>query len=177
MHSKGVPRQALVAGLSALVMLASALLVGQAAPPPPPRCSDTNSRIGGDAAALRPAEVLLAITRPRAGEMVPEVMPAEAVTVSVDYWGPRLMAAAGAHKVDEYHLVFLLDVDNGKYVGTLAPTPRCAAGIVHTDSTGATFDHVMHGWHTVTVMLVGSNDVSVNPPVVASSTFVVTDGT
>jgi len=153
-------------------MFASTILVGQAGSAP---CSNKGSTLSVTAAALRPADVLLAITRPRAGEMVTEVMPSQSVTVTVDYWGPRLVAADQAHNVDEYHLVFFLDTDDAAYVGSLTPAPRCTARMLHSASPSATFDHVMRGSHTVSVMLVGSNDVSVNPPVAASITFVATD--
>jgi hypothetical protein len=109
--------------------------------------------------------------------MVPEAQPDESVTVMVDYWGPRLAAARAARSIDDYHLAFFLDVDATPYIGTLAPTPRCNASIVHAASTSATFDHVMRGPHTVAVLLVGSNDISVNPPVAASISFVATSAT
>ena len=162
-----------VFALSALLILTTALLVGQASPNP---CAESGSKVGGDAAALRPAGVLLAITSPRAGEMVSEALPLASVTVSVDYWGPRLVAPTIANRVDDYHLVFFLDADDSAYVGTMVPTPRCNASIIHSANTSATFDHVIHGWHTVYVLLVGSNDVSVNPPVAASASFVASEG-
>lgn len=163
-------------GLGASLVLAMALLIGQPAPTPAPPCDDANARAGGGAAALRPPDVLLSISSPRAGEMMPEAMPAQEITVTVDYWGPRLVAAASAHAIDEYHLVFFLDVDDDAYVGTLLPAPRCTTAITHSAARSATFGRVVRGPHTVYVMLVGSNDVSVNPPVAASSTFVATSG-
>lgn len=162
--------------LSACLVLAMADLLGQPAPTPAPRCEDINSRSGGDAAALRPPDVLLSITSPRAGEMVPEVMPAQEITVAVDYWGPRMVAATSAHAVDEYHLVFFLDTDDSGYIGSLLPVPRCNTAITHTTERSVTFGHVLRGPHIAYVMLVGSNDVSVNPPVAASMTFVATTG-
>jgi len=45
--------------------------------------------------------------------------------------------------------------------------------VVHSAATRVTFDHVPHGSHVVVVLLVGSNDVSVNPPVAAMVTFMV----
>jgi hypothetical protein len=128
------------------------------------------------AAALRPSDVLLSITGPRAGEAVVESMPDEAVTVSVDYWGPHLLATRDTHKIDDYHLVFFLDVDDRPYVGTTSPPPRCNPSIVHSDVPRVTFEHVLHGSHTVYVMLAGGNDISVNPPVATSTSFVVKDG-
>jgi hypothetical protein len=161
-------------GLNAVLILASAMMMGQVAPPP---CTDTASPVGAGAAALRPPDVLLAISRPRAGEMVAETQPDDSITVMVDYWGPRLAAARVAHNIDDYHLAFLLDMDAAPYIGTLAPTPRCTASIVHSATGSATFDHVMRGPHTVSVLLVGSNDISVNPPVAASISFVATGAT
>ena len=157
---------------SALFIAASVILLVQSSPTP---CAETNSKAGGDAAALRPSNVLLAITSPRAGEMVSIGMPQESVSVTVDYWGPHLVAPNAARKIDDDHLVFFLDTDDNAYVGTLAPTPRCNPNIVHTATTSATFYHVMHGGHAIHVLLVGSNDVSVNPPVAAMVSFVTND--
>ncbi|MBV8715224.1 MAG: hypothetical protein JOZ65_09160 [Chloroflexi bacterium] len=106
--------------------------------------------------------------------MVSEAMPAESLSVTVDYWGPRLVAAGAAHNVDDYHLVFFLDTDDSAYVGTGAPIPRCNSKIVHAITTSVSFEHVPHGSHTLYVLLVGSNDISVNPPVAASASFVAT---
>jgi hypothetical protein len=91
----------------------------------------------------------------------------------VDYWGPKLVAAQLAHGIDDYHLAYFLDADPAAYTGTLLPIPRCVRGIQHSTSTRVTFDNVMKGSHTLHVLLVGSNDVSVNPPVAASVMFIV----
>lgn len=125
-------------------------------------------------AALKPADVLLAITAPRAGESIARHSPNDSVTVSADYWGPRLVPADAARAIDNNHLVYLLDQDASPYVGTLQPLPICDQHIVHTDATRATFDNVRHGSHVLVVLLVGSNNVSVQPPVAASITFTVT---
>jgi hypothetical protein len=172
-HVDRLPRFGLLIASTAVLLFAGAAAVAQS---PASKCEDTGSNIGGSAAALRPSDVLLAITSPRAGEMVVEAMPSESVSVSVDFWGPRLLAAAAARKIDDYHLVFFLDIDDAGYLGTLMPTPRCNPKIQHTASTNVTFDHVTHGAHAVYVMLVGSNDISVNPPVAASTSFVSTVG-
>jgi hypothetical protein len=169
-----LPRHGLIVVLSALLILASTILVGQTAPAP---CPDSNSGLGGGAAALKPSDVLLAITSPRAGEMLAEAASDDTISVTVDYWGPRLEQASLAHKIDDYHLVFFLDVDDQPYVGTLSPTPRCNPSILHSATTSVTFNHVRRGPHTVYVMLVGSNDVSVNPPVAGSATFSTISGT
>jgi hypothetical protein len=158
--------------VSALLILASSILTAQT---PPPSCADRGSGLLETMPALRPPDVLLSITTPRAGEMVAEAMPEQAISVTIDYWGPRLEGTKNAHKVDDYHLVFFLDVDDAPYVGTLSPVPRCNSSIRHSDTSKATFDHVLHGPHTVYVMLVGGNDVSVNPPVAASASFVVNE--
>lgn len=124
-------------------------------------------------AALKPAEVLLAISTPRAGETLANVAPTDSVTFSVDYWGPRLLPAESAHAVDDYHLVFVLDEDAAPYIGTLQPLPVCDSHIVHSATTRVTIDNVLHGSHALAVLLVGSNNVSVNPPVAARVTFTV----
>jgi hypothetical protein len=124
------------------------------------------------AAALRPSEVLLSISEPRAGELVGPTAPADSVTLVVDYWGPRLVPVSVTGAVDQYHLVFFFDEDASPYIGTMIPMPHCNPHIVHTASTHVTIDHVMHGSHSLAVLLSGSNNVSVNPPVAARVTFV-----
>jgi hypothetical protein len=123
------------------------------------------------AAALKPVDVLLAISQPRAGETLVAGSPNESVTVSVDYWGPRLVPPDGSHPVDEYHLVYFLDEDASPYIGTLQPMPQCDPLIIHSAATRVTFDSVAHGSHALAVILAGSNNVSVNPPVAARVTF------
>lgn len=124
-------------------------------------------------AALKPADVLLTIRDPRAGETITEEGPDDSVTVSVDYWGPSLIAGFASGPVDQYHLVYLLDVDAAPYIGTLLPVPRCDPHIQHTADRRVIFDHVPHGIHTLAVLLTGSNNVSVNPPVAMRETFMV----
>jgi hypothetical protein len=125
------------------------------------------------AAALKPSDVLLAISTPRAGETVLAAGAGESLTFSVDYWGPRLVPADSAHAPDEYHLVYLLDEDASPYIGTLRPMPICNPHIMHSAATHVTFDGVAHGSHGLAVLLAGSNNVSVNPPVAARVTFTV----
>ena len=124
-------------------------------------------------AALKPADVLLAISTPRAGETLANIAPTDSVAFSVDYWGPRLLSADSAHAVDDYHLVFILDEDAAPYIGTLQPLPVCDSHVVHSATTRVTIDNVLHGSHALAVLLVGSNNVSVNPPVAARVTFTV----
>jgi hypothetical protein len=145
------------------------LLPVQAAPA---LCEDGPPRLAS-VAALRPTEVALAIASPRAGEVAVEGPEADSITVAVEYWGPRLSPAGAAHAVDEYHLAYFLDDDASPYVGTLLAIPRCDPRIIHSTATHVTFDHVMHGSHSLQVLLIGSNDVSVNPPVATSVTFLV----
>ena len=102
-----------------------------------------------------------------------EVPPSESVTFSVDYWGPFLVAADRTHGVDSYHLVYILDDDASPYIGTLEQIPDCDQRIAHTTATRVTFDNVVYGSHALTVLLAGSNNVSVNPPVAARVTFTV----
>jgi hypothetical protein len=162
---------------AAALALAVALFIlpgpihGDAAPTT--QCPD-GSAGAPTAAALRPAGVLLALSFPRAGESVSRAQPSDSITLGVDYWGPKLVASTGPRPIDaNYHLVFLLDDDASSYFDTLSPIPRCDAHIVHTEETHVTFDHVLHGEHYLWVVLVGSNDVSVNPPVATCVTFVV----
>jgi hypothetical protein len=147
---------------------ASWMLMGQSVSA---RCTEAAGP--ADSAALKPENVFLAIAAPRAGEMVTEEIPNQTVTVVVDFSGPALVNADRAQAIDAYHLAVFVDSDASAYVGTLLPIPRCNPHIVHTASTNITLEHVMHGSHTLWVLLVGSNNVSVNPPVATSITFVV----
>jgi hypothetical protein len=124
-------------------------------------------------AALKPADVLLTISEPHAGETITEVAPDESVAVAVDYLGPSLVAASVGGLIDQYHLAYLLDVDATPYIGTLLPVPHCNPHIQHTANRRVTFDHVPHGIHSLAVLLAGSNNVSVNPPVALRETFMV----
>ncbi len=113
----------------------------------------------------------MAISAPRAGETLLEVTLSESVTFSVDYWGPSLFAADRTHGVDSYHLVNILDVDASQYIGTLQSIPDRDQNVVRTTAARVTFDHVVPGSHALTVLLAGSNNVSVNPPIAARVTF------
>jgi hypothetical protein len=124
-------------------------------------------------AALRPSDVRLGISEPRAGETMLEVDSSESITVSVDYWGPRLVPGDGAQAVDDLHLVYILDTDASPYIGTTQPMLVCDKHVAHSTRTHVTFDNVAHGSHTLAVLLAGSNNISVNPPVAASVTFTV----
>jgi hypothetical protein len=75
--------------------------------------------------------------------------------------------------LDNYHQAYVLDEDATPYVGTLRPMQVCDPHIVHSAATRVTFDGVAHGSHALTVLLAGSNKVSVNPPVAANVTFTV----
>jgi hypothetical protein len=95
------------------------------------------------------------------------------VTISVQYTGPQLVAAANATKLDDYHLHYFLDEDAAPYLGTLVPVPVGNPRIVHTANLQVPFDNVAAGSHSVTVMLSGANHVSVAPPLSAQVTFTV----
>jgi hypothetical protein len=120
-------------------------------------------------AALKPVDAVLTITSPRAGETVGAT--GGVLNVEVDYWGPQLVEPGAARSVDEYHLAFLLDIASANYVGTLRPVPHCTSRVVSGAVTHATFRNVASGAHMVTVLLVGSNRVAVNPPLMAGQTF------
>jgi hypothetical protein len=91
----------------------------------------------------------------------------------VQYNGPALVAAARATKLDDYHLHYFLDVDATPYIGTQVPVPMGNPNIVHTAALQQSFDNVAAGPHTVTVMLSGSNHISVTPPLSAQVMFTV----
>ena len=122
-------------------------------------------------AALKPADAVLSITSPRAGETVEAT--GGVLNVEVDYWGPRLVDPSGARSVDEYHLAFLLDVGSAAYIGTLRPLPHCTSRVISGAATHVSFRNVSSGVHMLAVLLVGSNDVAVNPPLMAGETFMV----
>ena len=125
------------------------------------------------AAALKPADVLLALVTPRAGETIVAQPPADSIQLTVDYWGPGLIRRDGARTIDEYHLAYFLDEDATPYVGALLAIPQCNPRIVHAAQASIRFEDVRKGSHSLAVVLVGSNNVAVNPPVVARVTFMV----
>jgi hypothetical protein len=167
MHMRAAGWLVLAAAALALVTTSLPGLAHMSSAP----CAEDQPR-SSTLAALRPADVLLSVSGPRAGEMIAEVPPDDSVTLSVDYWGPRLVPASSAGAIDQYHLVYFFDESDAPYVGTLQPIPRCNPHILHSVETRLTMDHVMHGSHAFAVLLAGSNNVSVNPPVEASVTFV-----
>jgi hypothetical protein len=125
------------------------------------------------AAALKPPGMLLTVISPRAGEAIVETDSSESVSLMVDYWGPQLVPAEFAHAIDEYHLAYFLDEDATPYIGTLMQIPGCNPRIIHSAMTRVTFEHVVHSSHGLAVLLTGSNNISVNPPVAARETFTV----
>jgi hypothetical protein len=169
-----VPHPVDVKARSICVLLAATLAAASGPNPAyadSPKCSEDFAPAG--MAALKPADVLLTISDPRAGETITEVAPDESVAVAVDYWGPTLVAANVGGSIDRYHLAYLLDVDATPYIGTLLPVPHCDPHVQHTADKRVTFDHVPHGIHALAVLLAGSNNVSVNPPVALRETFMV----
>ena len=107
------------------------------------------------------------LTAPATGE----TLSAGSVTVSVNYSGPPLVAAANATQLNDYHLHYFLDVDPTPYIGTTLPIPLGDPRIVHSGATSVTFDNVAAGEHTLAVVMTGNNHISVNPPVTAKATF------
>jgi hypothetical protein len=98
-------------------------------------------------------------------------LPAGDVKVTVDYTGPDLVPAAQAKKLDDYHLHYLLDVDPTPYLGTTTPIPTNNPKIIHSAAKEVTFSNVASGSHSVTVIMTGSNHVSVAPPVADTVSF------
>jgi hypothetical protein len=158
----------LLVSVSAVATGSTAALAVEATPAP--GCSEVPAA-PAPVAALKPSDVLLAISSPRAGETA--VASDGVLAVSVDYWGPRLVRAEEARAVDEYHLTFFLDADPAPFVGSLLPTPRCHPRVMHSAVSRVSFPDVTNGSHSLAVLLVGSNHVSVNPPVAARVTFMV----
>lgn len=101
------------------------------------------------------------------------MVPAGSVTVSIQFSGAQLVAAASATKLDDYHLHYFLDEDASPYLNSLTPVPMGNPHIVHTANLQTTFDNVTAGSHTVTVMLSGANHITVTPPLSAQVTFTV----
>jgi hypothetical protein len=100
-------------------------------------------------------------------------VPAGSVTISIQFSGAQLVAAASATKLDDYHLHYFLDEDAAPYLNSLTPVPMGNPHIVHTASLQTTFDNVAAGSHTATVMLSGANHITVTPPLSAQVTFTV----
>jgi hypothetical protein len=111
-------------------------------------------------AAPRPAGASLRIAEPGAGQVIPP----GSVPVSVRYNGPPLVPAASATKLDDYHLHYFLDESATPYLGTLVAVPMDSPRIIHSSGKQVQFENVSVGSHMVTVMLTGSNHVSVTPP-------------
>jgi hypothetical protein len=85
--------------------------------------------------------------------------------VTLDYAGPNLVPVATATELNQYHLHYFLDVDPTPYIGTTTPIPTGNPHIIHTAETYAMFDSVVPGRHRLAVVLMGSNHISVNPPI------------
>jgi hypothetical protein len=100
-----------------------------------------------------------------------ETISAGSVAVIVSYTGPPLVDAARATRLDDYHLAYMLDVDPTPYIGTTVPIPTGDRRIIHTAATSVTFDNVAAGTHTLAVVLLGGNHISVNPPVADNESF------
>jgi hypothetical protein len=163
------PAPALCGALALLIAV-----VGAAVADPAPTREDTcydPPAVPSTVAALKPADAVLTITSPRAGETLSTS--GGVLTVDVDYWGPHLVEAGEARSIDEYHLAYLLDIGSMAYIGTLRPIPHCTTRAYTGAATRATFRNVGSGVHTLSVLLVGSNDVAVNPPTVVTVTFMV----
>ena len=77
------------------------------------------------------------------------------MTVTIDYEGPDLVAAAQATQL------------------TTTPLPAGNPRIIHSAYKQVTFDNVTPGNHNLAVLLTGNNHVSTNPPVVERLTFTV----
>ncbi len=164
----GLARRCIVASCAALGVGLLAASPGLLSAPP---CAETLAPAG--AAALKPSEVLVAISSPRAGETVVETASSDSIMLSVDYFGPPLTESSVARRIDEYHLVYFLDEDASPYLGTTLPIAHCNPHILHSTQTRVTFAGVVRGGHALTVVLAGSNNVAVNPPVAMRVTFMV----
>ena len=82
----------------------------------------------------------------------------------MNYGGPTLVPGAQATKFADYHLHFFLDEDATPYIGTQQPIPARNPHIVRSAATDVAFDNVEAGDHTVTVVMTGSNHISVAGP-------------
>jgi hypothetical protein len=158
--ASAVPKQSLPPSPAAQPAVASpspsvsaARLAAVVSPGPSPSASALT-------AAPRPAGASLAFTEPTAGGTVA----AGSVAATVNYSGPTLVAAGNATKLDDYHIHYLIDVDATPYIGTTVAIPLSDPRIIHTAATSVTIDNVAAGPHTLTVVMTGSNHISVNPP-------------
>ena len=121
------------------------------------------------AVAQRPANASLTISSPTSGQTVP----AGPVQIAVQYTGPQLVPGANATRLDDYHLHYFLDESATSYIGSLMPVPMGNPHVVHTAALQVSFDGVTAGQHTLTVMMSGSNHVSVAPPLSTQVQFTV----
>ena len=65
-------------------------------------------------------------------------------------------------------------MDPTPYIGTTTPIPMGNPNIIHTADTHVTFENVAPGTHQLTLILTGSNHVSLSPPLEQQITFSVT---
>jgi hypothetical protein len=130
--------------------------------------SNPQSASNGAAVAPRPSEASVSIVSPTNGEVVK----AGSVKVSISYSGQPLVPGAQATRLTDYHLHYLLDVDPKPYLGTGLPIPTGRPDIVHSAATEVTFENVAPGDHSVSIVMGGSNHVSVDPPLVDQVSFI-----
>jgi hypothetical protein len=110
----------------------------------------------------------LKITSPAEGATIADAD----VTVTIELSDVTLVPPPQATKKDDFHVIFALDVDTKPF---LEGTTKLGSGPnrVHTARPSATFKDVAPGPHNVKVILVYSDHTAVQPPVVASVSFVV----
>jgi hypothetical protein len=134
-----------------------------------PVSAPPQSANSGATVAPRPADAALRIVAPTNGAVVK----AGSVKVSINYSGPSLVPGAQATKLTDYHLHYFLDADPKPYLGTGLPIPSGRPDILHSAAAEVTFDNVTPGDHTVSIVLGGSNHISVDPPLVDQVSFIV----
>ena len=148
-----------ILGSMSLVFVISLAACSAAAAPTPtaPAAAAASSNV----VVPKPANASLKITSPKAAD----VLAAGDVKVTIDYTGPDLVPAAQAKKVDDFHVHYLLDVDATSYLGTTSPLPTGNPHVIHSAAKEVTVTGVTAGSHTLTVIMTGSNHISVNSPV------------
>jgi hypothetical protein len=168
-HERLVARR-FVAGLGGIVIV----LLGAACVTPtvssvPIPAPTVAAQPAAPASAARPAAASLKIISPQPGEG----LPAGTIKVSLSYSGPTLVPGAQAMKLEDYHLHYFLDEDATPYIGTARPIPTGNPHIVHSAASEVGFDNVSPGSHTLSVVMTGSNHISVEDPLSDTVTFTV----
>jgi hypothetical protein len=139
-----------------------------AVPSPAAAASPSPSPVAAGVVAA-PKDTEISITAPAPNASVP----AGDVRVSYEVKGVSLVPAAQATKLEDLHVHVLCDVDPAPYLATTTAIPVGRPDIIHTGELQAACPGMQPGQRKVTVILTGSNHVSVDPSVSSTVSFTV----